>query len=54
VRAVIVGGIGSLAVTGLWSVFFPSLRRADTLTAESLLSADGERVADEPVEQPTV
>jgi MFS family permease len=40
VRAVIYGGIGSLLVTGLWSVFFPSLRRADSLTPEALLKAD--------------
>jgi hypothetical protein len=40
VRAVIYGGIGSLAVTGLWSVFFPSLRRADALTPEALLNAE--------------
>ena len=39
VRAVIVGGIGSLAITGLWCVLFPSLRRIDALTAESLLPA---------------
>ena len=42
VPAVVIGGIGSLAVTGLWSAFFPSLRRADTLTAESLMAADGQ------------
>jgi MFS family permease len=40
VRAVIFGGIGSLLVTGLWSVFFPSLRRADRLTPEALLNAE--------------
>jgi MFS family permease len=40
VRAVVIGGIGSLVVTGLWAVIFPSLRRADTLSAESLLAAD--------------
>lgn len=49
VRAVIYGGIGSLAVTGLWTVFFPSLRRADALTPESLMSAEpataGEEIA---------
>ncbi len=28
VRAVVIGGVGSLAVTGLWSVFFPALRDA--------------------------
>lgn len=38
VRAVIYGGIGSLMVTGLWSVLFPELRRADQLTAESLMN----------------
>jgi MFS family permease len=36
VRAVVVGGIGSLAVAGLWSVLFPSLRRVDELSAEKL------------------
>ncbi len=40
VRAVIYGGIGSLIVTGLWSVLFPELRRADQLTAEGLLNVE--------------
>lgn len=40
VRAVIYGGIGSLIVTGLWSVLFPALRRADQLTAEALLNVE--------------
>jgi MFS family permease len=31
VGAVLFGGIGSLAVTGLWSAIFPDLRRADGL-----------------------
>jgi MFS family permease len=51
VRAVVIGGLGSLAVTGLWSIFFPSLRRADTLTAESLMATDTQP-EDESVEQP--
>ena len=51
VRAVVIGGIGSLVVTGLWSIFFPSLRRADTLTIESLMAADSQP-EDESVEQP--
>jgi hypothetical protein len=42
VRAVIYGGIGSLVVTGLWSVFFPSLRRADALTPDALMNAEAE------------
>jgi predicted MFS family arabinose efflux permease len=36
VRATVFGGIGALAVAGLWTVIFPGLRRADELTAEAL------------------
>jgi len=36
VRATVYGGIGALAVAGLWSVIFPSLRRTDELTAETV------------------
>jgi len=36
VRATVVGGIGALMVTGLWSVLFPALRNADELTAKAL------------------
>ena len=39
-RAVVAGGIGSMMVTGLWSVFFPALRKADKLTAESLIAVE--------------
>jgi MFS family permease len=46
VRAVIAGGVGSLLVTGLWSFFFPSLRRVDTLTADALLQVDLEPTAE--------
>ena len=53
VRAVVIGGIASLTVTGLWSIFFPSLRRADTLTPESLMAADSQRSREEEsIEQP--
>jgi MFS family permease len=45
VRAVIYGGIGSLMVTGLWSVLFPSLRKADQLTADALLRVEMEQSA---------
>src|SRR5271170_3628452 len=38
VRATVVGGIGALMVTGLWSALFPSLRNADELTAKALRS----------------
>ena len=36
VRATIVGGVGALAVAGLWAWLFPGLRRVDELTAEAL------------------
>lgn len=36
VRATVIGGVGALAVAGLWSVIFPSLREADELTSKSL------------------
>jgi MFS family permease len=40
VRAVVIGGIGSMMVTGAASVLFPALRKADKLTAESLRNED--------------
>ena len=49
VRAVVIGGVASLAVTGIWSVFFPALRHADTLTAESLIAVEKQFSAMEPV-----
>lgn len=36
VRATVYGGIGSLVVAGMWAGMFPSLRKADELTAEAL------------------
>jgi len=48
VRAVVLGGIGSLLVTGAAAALFPALRRADKLTAESLRGADLELSAAEP------
>jgi len=36
VRATVYGGIGALAIAGLWSVLFPRLRQADELTSEVL------------------
>lgn len=48
VRAVVIGGIGSLIVTGASAVLFPALRRADKLTTESLRNADLELSVAEP------
>jgi MFS family permease len=49
VRAVVIGGIGSLLVTAFATGLFPELRRADALTAESLMGADRELSVAEPV-----
>jgi MFS family permease len=49
VRAVVIGGIASMVVTGSWSVFFPALRHADTLTAESLIALEKQFSSMEPV-----
>jgi MFS family permease len=40
VRAVVIGGVASMTITGLWSVFFPALREADQLTPESLIAVE--------------
>ena len=42
VRAVVAGGLGALAITGIWSVLFPRLRRIDQLTEESLMQIEEE------------
>jgi MFS family permease len=49
VRAVLVGGIASLAVTGIWSVFFPALRHVDTLAADDLIAVEKQFSSMEPV-----
>ena len=50
VRAVVIGGIGSLVVTGAAAVLFPALRRADQLTAESLREAEVEMATAQPID----
>jgi MFS family permease len=50
VRAVIVGGIGSLIVTGVAAGLFPALRKADALSAESLMEINHEQSIAEPVD----
>ena len=49
IRAVVAGGVASMVVTGLWSVFFPALRGADRLTTESLTAAEREFSDAEPI-----
>ena len=50
VRAVVIGGIGSVLVTTSAAVLFPKLRRADALTAESLMEANRELSMAEPAD----
>jgi MFS family permease len=49
VRAVVIGGIGSMAVTAAAAGLFPQLRRADALTADALMGANRLSVV-EPVD----
>jgi MFS family permease len=51
VRAVVVGGAGALAVTGLWTVFFPRLRDIDQLTPEALMQAEMQQTVADVQEQ---
>ena len=50
VRAVVIGGIGSLVVTGLGAVLFPALRRVDALSTESLLPSNLQQSIAEPMD----
>jgi MFS family permease len=50
VRAVVVGGIGSLMVTGLAGTLFPTLRKADALSAESLMESNMQQSIAEPAD----
>ena len=50
VRAVVVGGIGSLIVTSSAAVLFPRLRHADSLTSDSLMEANFEQSVAEPAD----
>jgi MFS family permease len=45
VRATMVGGLGALAVAGVWAVLFPELRRANELSAQALRPKAGEEQA---------
>ena len=50
VRAVVLGGIASLVVTGAAAILFPALRNADRLTTESLRPADTLLAEAEPID----
>ena len=49
VRAVVVGGIGSMMVTGLWSALFPALRSVDQLSEDALLPAQEQEASADPI-----
>jgi len=49
VKAVVVGGVGTIVVMGAAAGLFPQLRRADALTAESLIGVEEQLSAAEPV-----
>jgi MFS family permease len=42
VRAVVAGGLGALAITGIWSTLFPGLRDIAQLTEDSLMQVEEE------------
>jgi len=50
VPAVVIGGIGSLIVTGTAVVLFPALRKADALSAESLMQSNMQQSIAEPAD----
>ena len=50
VRAVVIGGVASMLVTASAAAFFPQLRKANELTAESLMAAERELSGVEPVD----
>jgi hypothetical protein len=50
VRAVVVGGVGSMIVTGLASTLFPVLRKTDALTADALIELNRREISAEPTD----
>jgi MFS family permease len=50
VRAVVVGGVGAVVVTGLAGALFPALRKADALSVESLMRSNMQQSVAEPVD----
>jgi MFS family permease len=50
VRAVVIGGLASMAVTASAAGLFPQLRKADALTAEALMGAKQELSVAEPAD----
>ena len=49
VNSVVIGGIGAIAVTAIWSGLFPSLRAVNRLTEEELMMPEMEGSIAEPL-----
>lgn len=47
VRAVVIGGVGSMVITAVWAGFFPKLRRAGALTPEALMETEKRETSQE-------
>lgn len=52
VPSVIIGGIGTLLVVGIWAVIFPQLRKFGRLDAQNVLEQDDDLAADEEARTP--
>jgi hypothetical protein len=48
VPSVLIGGIGAIAITGVWTLMFPSLRKVNRLSEDELLGANQEAATAEP------
>ena len=48
VPAVVIGGIGAIAVTGIWTLLFPSLRKVNRLSENELMGMEREAATAEP------
>ena len=48
VPAVVIGGVGAIAITGVWTLLFPSLRKVNKLSEDELLGMQQEAATAEP------
>ena len=49
VPSVVVGGVGAIVVTGLWSAMFPSIRQVDQLSEDELMGAREQAAITDPL-----
>ena len=48
VPAVVIGGVGAIAITGVWTLLFPSLHKVNKLSEDELMGAQQEAATAEP------